>query len=221
MERWRGQITDELTEQTVANSRQQFHGRVWDIVTDDVEFSIGTEPRDFMVHTGAVATVALDESNRVYLIRQYRHPVSQFLFELPAGLLDIRGEDPADTAARELAEEAGLTAATWHLITDFFPSPGGSSECIRLFLARDIQEMTGGRIHTGEAEEESLPGIWVPLPEAVELVLCGKIGNAIAVIGILATAALASQGFTELRDARQPWPARDELIRLGRVRRSP
>jgi 8-oxo-dGDP phosphatase len=80
--------------------------------------------------------IALDEMDRVLLIRQYRHPVGMWLLEPPAGLLDVTGEQPWVTAQRELAEEAGYEARTWAVLVDLLNSPGGSSEAIRVFLAR-------------------------------------------------------------------------------------
>lgn len=218
MDSWAGPVADAPEVFPVSSTKQQFHGQVWDIATDDVEFADQTTARDYMVHSGAVAVVALNDAGEVYLLRQYRHPVSMALFELPAGLLDIAGENALATAKRELAEEAGLEAADWHLITDFFPSPGGSSESIRLYLARGVSERVGGRVLTGEAEEVDLPGIWVPLDEAANLVVAGKISNAIAMIGILTTARLRQEGWKSLRSADEPWVARDRLLTLDRVR---
>lgn len=217
-ELWPGVVADELAALPVKATQQRFRGRVWDVRTDEVEFPDGLAARDYVVHTGAVAIAALNAADQLYLIRQYRHPAASYLFELPAGLLDVPGEDPLYTAERELAEEAGLVAGSWNVLTDFFTSPGGSTEAIRLYLARDVSERPGGRIQTGEAEEVSLPGVWVSVDDAVQLVLAGSIGNAIAVIGILAVAAAQRDGWTSLREARAQWPQRDFLNELGRVR---
>jgi ADP-ribose pyrophosphatase len=85
-------------------------------------------------------------------------------------------------------------------------------------LARGVSERVGGRVLTGEAEEVDLPGIWVPLDEAANLVVAGKISNAIAMIGILTTARLRQEGWKSLRSADEPWVARDRLLTLDRVR---
>jgi ADP-ribose pyrophosphatase len=166
-----------------------------------------------------VVVIAVDARERVLLIRQYRHPIAMLVFEPPAGLLDVEGEPPYVTAARELAEEAGFEARTWHTLVDFYNSPGGSSEAIRVYLARDLTEIEGGRPRTGEAEEAFLPRTWVPLVDAVELVLSGRIGSPSAVVGILAAKAALESGWDSLRPADAPWLARQHLVAEGRVHR--
>ena len=173
--------------------------------------------RDVQLHPGAVAVIALDDDNRVLLIRQYRHPVGMFLFEPPAGLLDVAGEDPLNTARRELAEEAGVTAQQWRVLVDLFNSPGGSSEAIRIYLAQDLEALPEGRPATGEAEEAHLPQAWVPLADAVELVLSGAVGSPTAVAGILAVQAAISGAGDELREADAVWPARSWLESAARL----
>ncbi len=91
--------------------------QVWSVVSDDVDFGGIVRRRDVIVHPGAVAIIALDDADRVLLIRQYRHPVGRWLFEPPAGLLDEPDEPPWLTAARELAEEAGYEAADWYVLS--------------------------------------------------------------------------------------------------------
>ncbi|CAB4685440.1 unannotated protein [freshwater metagenome] len=170
-----------------------------------------------MLHLGAVAVIALDDQDRVLLIRQYRHPVAMALFEPPAGLLDIPGEQPQVTAARELAEESGFQAETWRVLVDFLNSPGGSSEGIRVYLARGLTPLVSGRPATGEAEEAFLPRVWVPLAAAKDLVLSGAIGSPSAVCGILAAWAARDAGWASLRPADAPWPVRATLLEQGRV----
>jgi ADP-ribose pyrophosphatase len=127
------------------------------------------------------------------------------LWELPAGLLDVAGEHPADTARRELAEETGLRADEWHVLLDVYNSPGGSSEGLRIFLARGISERPEGRWHTGEAEEMDLPQKWVDLDAARDLVLAGHIHNGTTVAGILAAHAARNQDWTTLRPYDDSW----------------
>jgi len=170
-----------------------------------VHFGDVVVQRDVIEHPGAVAIAALDEQDRILLICQYQHPVGAKLWELPAGLLDVAGEHPADTARRELAEETGLCADEWHVLLDLFNSPGGSSEGLRIFLARRISELPEGRWITGEAEELDLPQEWVNLDEARELVLLGRIHNGTTVAGILAAHAARDQGWTTLRPADDSW----------------
>lgn len=217
-ERWTGPVEDAVVDIPVISSEQQYEGHVWTIRTDTVDIGGHVVSRDVVVHTGAVAVLALDESDSVYLLRQYRHPAGMALFEPPAGLLDVDGEPPLETAKREFAEEAGLIAESWHVLADFFNSPGGSTEILRIYLAQDVALRPGGRVHTGEAEEVDMPGAWVPLDEAVDLVLGGQLANPTAVVGILAAAAAKTRGWSSLRHAESPWPVRDHLLATGRVR---
>ncbi len=217
-EEWIGEIVDAPATLGVTEQIIRFEGRIWSVVTDDVDFDGTVARRDMVIHPGAVAVIALDDRDRVLLIRQYRHPVAQMLFEPPAGLMDSPEESGLATARRELAEEAGYTADDWHVLLDVYLSPGGTSEAIRVFLARDLHEMPGGRVHTGEAEEAHLPRAWVDLDEARDLVLAGRIGSPSAVTGILAAWVARERGWDSLRAADSPWEARDRLIAAHRVR---
>lgn len=219
--RWEGPVEDESVDYPVLITIERFKGRVWDVRTDTVSIGGSVVDRDFVAHTGAVAIVALDEDNKVYLLRQYRHPVGTAMFEIPAGLLDVEGEPPLETAKRELAEEAGLTATQWHVLTDIATSPGGSSEVIRIYIARGVAERDGGRVETGEAEEIDLPGCWVELDEAVSLVLAGKLNNPTTVTGVLAAKAASVNDWRDLRPVDAPWPLFDHLVDIGRLRTDP
>ena len=218
---WLGPIGDVVEQWPVVATSQRFEGRVWSVHSEDVSSGSGVVRRDVVRHLGAVAVVVLDSEDRILLIRQYRHPVGMLLAEIPAGLLDVAGEDPLITGQRELAEEAGLAASQWHVLVDFLNSPGGSSEALRIYLARGVSAIPGGRPLTGEAEEADLPQAWVPLDEAVGLVLGGNVQNAAAVCGILGAAAARAAGWQGLREPRAPWPARDHLVSSGRVYRVP
>ena len=198
-------VEDVHASQPVSASETQYAGHIWSVRTDTVHFGDVVVQRDVIEHPGAVAIAALDEQDRILLICQYRHPVGAKLWELPAGLLDVAGEHPADTARRELAEETGLCADEWHVLLDLFNSPGGSSEGLRIFLARRISELPEGRWITGEAEELDLPQEWVDLDEARELVISGRIHNGTTVAGILAAHAARDQGWTRLRPADDSW----------------
>lgn len=182
-------LADEPHEFPVVAQHLRFHGKIWDIVSDEVDINGQVVTRDVLRHTGAVAIAALDDAGRLLLIRQYRHPVAAYLWEIPAGLLDIAGEDPLAAARRELAEEAGVTAEQWEPLIKLALSPGGMDERIQIYLATGLHVDAANRIHTGEAEELDLPQKWVPLAEAVSAVLAGKITNATAVGAILALAA--------------------------------
>ena len=215
---WVGEVADAPAERRSLSRTSQFDGRIWSVVSEDVDFDGVVARRDMLIHPGAVAVIALDGQDRVLLIRQYRHPVAQMLFEPPAGLMDSPEESGWATAQRELAEEAGYSAAEWHVLLDVYLSPGGMSEAIRVFLARDLTEMPEGRQHTGEAEEAHLPRAWVDLDEARGLVLTGRIGSPSAVAGILAAWVAREMGWNTLRAPDSPWEARDRLVASGRVR---
>lgn len=197
---WAGPLRDEAHEAEQLSRVEHFRGHVWSVASDEVRLPGGTiAVRDVVVHPGAVGVAAIDEDDRILLIRQFRHPVGGYLLELPAGLRDVPGEPPLETARRELAEEAGLTATEWHVLVDFFNSPGGSTEAFRCYLARGVARLPGGRPHTGEAEEADLPQAWVPLDDAVEAVLAGHLHNPTTVAGVLAAAAARDRGWRTLR----------------------
>jgi 8-oxo-dGDP phosphatase len=184
-------------------------GRIFDLRSEQVDLGAGgVVTRDFVDHPGAVATVALDEDERVLLLHQYRHPVRRELWEPPAGLLDVDGEDAQAAAARELLEEADLRAARWDVLVDYFTTPGASNEALRVFLARDLSEVPEAERHAREAEEVGMEARWVPLDEAVSAVLAGDLHNPSAVVGILAAAAARATGWSALRPADSPWPER-------------
>ncbi|GIJ00202.1 ADP-ribose pyrophosphatase [Sediminihabitans luteus] len=188
-------------------------GHVFDLVSDAVELEPGSPVRrDVIDHPGAVAVVVLDDDERVLLQRQYRHPVRRELWEPPAGLLDVVGEDARAAAERELFEEADLRAARWDVLVDYLTTPGASSEAVRVFLARDLSEVPANERHEREDEEKDMPARWVPLDEAADAVLAGHVHNPSAVVGILAAVRSRSLGWSTLRPADAPWPERRSQV---------
>jgi len=183
-------LADEAHLHPVLEEREQFAGAKWSVWSETVDINGHVVVRDVLRHPGAVAVAALDEAGRILLIRQYRHPVGAYLWELPAGLLDQPDEELLECARRELAEEAGVTAEIWSTLLTLALSPGGTSERITVFLATGLTVDAGSRPFTGEAEERELPQLWVTLPDAVERCLDGSITNATAVAAILALAAV-------------------------------
>lgn len=163
----------------------------------------GSATREVVEHYGAVAVAAVDEAGRVALVYQYRHPLGHRLWELPAGLLDIAGEDSQRAAARELLEEAGIEAGTWRVLVDAAASPGFTDEVVRVFLATGLSHPGRGESHDEEAD---MTVHWVPLSEAVSMVMAGEVVNAIAVAGILATH--VALGGHHTRPVDVPWPDR-------------
>jgi len=192
----------------VVGSQQVFQGRVWSVRSDQVVMPDGqTGARDVVTHPGAVAVVAVRESDgrtEVLLVTQYRHPVGRRLDELPAGLLDVEGEPALAAAQRELAEEAGCAASTWHVLVDLLSSPGFTDEAIRIFLARDVTPCD--RV-VQEHEEVEMTADWRPLADAVQDALEGRLENAAAVSGVLAASQALSSG-APLRPPTAAWRAR-------------
>jgi ADP-ribose pyrophosphatase len=162
--------------------------------------------REVVAHPGAVAVVALDDDGNVVIVNQYRHPVRARLDELPAGLLDVKGEQPLDAAKRELAEEAGLVAGEWNVLVDLHSSPGISTEAVRVYLARGLKPAPGDQRFQPEGEELSLHVDREQLSHAVRRVLAGGITNALAVAGILAAIHGRATAWRDLRPADAPWP---------------
>lgn len=198
-----------MTDFETVSSRTVYTGHVVTLRVDDVRMpGGGIKAREVVQQPGAVGIVALDGAGQVVLIKQYRHPVGEWLIELPAGLLDVEGEKAYRTAARELAEEAGLTAGRWDVLADLRNSPGLSTEAVRVFLARDLADVAEADRHVGTEEETDLGVHRVPLDEAVAAVFTGGIQNALAVSGLLAAAYARDHDWAPLRPADVPWPAR-------------
>lgn len=204
------QVFDERWSYPVLESARVWRGAVFDMDEDVVQLCAEQPPvrRHYVAHTGAVAVVALRGdagAEEVALVDQYRHPVQAKLWEIPAGLLDIAGEDPLEAAKRELWEEADLVADKWDVLVDYFTSPGGSTEELRIFLARGVTEVPEGKRHERSDEELTMTLRWVNLDEAVEAIHAGKIHNPSAVVGILAAASVRNSGWERLRPVDSPW----------------
>ena len=190
-----------VTERDVA-----FRGRVWDVVTEHVRLDATlVVARDVIRHPGAVAVVAFREPGELLLVRQYRHPVGRDMWEPPAGLLDVAGEDPLAAAKRELHEEADAVATTWHVLADFFTSPGGSSEAIRIYLAREISEVPHADRFVREAEEKEMIRRWVVLEDVLAGIAAGELQSPTLVTGAFALDAALRADFATLRPADAPW----------------
>jgi ADP-ribose pyrophosphatase len=197
-------VTSSFAHETVS-STARYEGPIFSVRTDRVTMSDGsTANRDVVVNKGAVGVVALDDVDRVVLIRQYRHAVGTRLWELPAGLRDVTGEGLAATAARELGEEADLRAGRYDLLIDLHTSPGFSDETIRIFLARSLSPVPDAERFSRTDEEADLEIAWFDLDEAVAMIFRGEITNAAAVGGLLAAARARDEGWATLRPADAP-----------------
>ena len=206
-------LRDEPFRPEIVESDTVYSGAVWNIRRDVFRYNGGSITREYVDHTGAVAVLALDESERVLLIQQYRHPVRSRDWEIPAGLLDIAGEDPWLAAQRELAEETDVRAGVWNVLADVFTSPGGSDEAIRIYVARSVSAVD--EVFAREEEEADIQKRWVPLDDAVAAVLDGRIHNAPLVIALLAAHASRAGGWSSLREPDSPWPTRPTLNAAG------
>jgi 8-oxo-dGDP phosphatase len=177
-------------------------GKIFALRKDNVRMPGGKiVTREVVEHFGAVAIVAMDDEGRIPMVYQYRHPFGRRLWELPAGLLDVDGEAPHLTAARELREEAGLQAQTWRVLVDLDSTPGFSDESVRVYLATGLTQVDRPEAHDEEAD---MTLQWYSIDEAVRRVLSGEIVNALAVGGILAAYTVA-KGFTQPRPVDTPW----------------
>ncbi|MPZ85530.1 MAG: NUDIX domain-containing protein [Actinophytocola sp.] len=193
----------------VLSTEDIYVGRILALRVDEVAMpGGGRAAREIVEHLGAVAVVALDEDDHVTLIHQYRHPLGRRNWELPAGIIDKLGEDPVETARRELVEEVGLAAGDWSVLVDVAVSPGFTDEVVRVFLATDLA--TVERVMEGD-EEADLVARRFPLDEAVRMALAGEIVNSAAVGGLLAAHAVRTLA-APTRPADAPW--RDLPTRL-------
>ncbi len=173
----------------VLGTESVYEGRVIRLVKDTVAMPGGGDSeREVVRHPGAVAVVALDDDDTVVLVRQYRHAVGAYLWELPAGLRDADGEPPLDTAKRELAEEALLAADRWSLLTTTYSTPGFCDEAVLVYLAEDLREVERPEGFLVEHEEADMTLERVPLADAVQRIFDGDIRNALAVTGLFAVA---------------------------------
>ncbi|MEU2348564.1 NUDIX hydrolase [Modestobacter sp. NPDC049651] len=188
-------MADQPHDYELLDSETVYDGHVVSLRRDTVAMpGGGSSVREVVHHGGAVGIVALDDEGRVVLLRQYRHPVRQHLWELPAGLLDVEGESAVEAAQRELAEEVQLAAERWSLLVTTYSSPGFSDERIRIYLAEGLSDVDRPEGFVVEHEELDMTVERVPLAEAVQRVFDGEIRNALAVTGLLAAAQARATG---------------------------
>jgi ADP-ribose pyrophosphatase len=198
-------LRDEPAQVELVSSDVVFDGAVWDIRRDTFAYNGESIVREYTDHTGAVAILAMDAQDRVLLIKQYRHPVRYRDWEIPAGLLDVTDEEPLAAAMRELAEEADLRADSWNVLSEFYSSPGGSDEAIRVYLARDLSPIPA---FARTAEEADIEVRWVALDTVVDAVLARDVQNPSLTIGALAAYVSRARGWVDLAPGDAPWPRR-------------
>ncbi len=154
---------------TPVASNPVHRGRVITVSTETLRYANGREYEiDFVRHPGAAAVVALDDAGRVCLVRQYRHGIEDFMWEIPAGKLDP-GEPPEVCAVRELAEETGVAARRWTPLGLYVPAPGIFTEVIHLYLARELDM---GAAAPDPDEELELQ--WLPFGEVMRHIQQGQ-----------------------------------------------
>ena len=209
-----GELADELVDLPVLSSDVVFEGAIWNVRRDRFVYAGNEIVREYIDHTGAVAVLVLDDSDRVCLIRQYRHPVATREWELPAGLLDFAGESALSAAKRELAEEVDLVAADWSVLSDFHTSPGGNNEALRVYLARGVTDAAEAFARTDE--ESEIEKRWVDLDSVVDAVLGRRVQNSILCIAVLAAHASRARGWSSLAPADSPWPQHPVARRQAR-----
>lgn len=187
-------------------------GRVSSFVEEQIDTPSGdTITRQFITHPGAVAVVAWrEDEDQIAVLRQYRHPVGMELVEIPAGLLDVDGEEWLLGAQRELAEEIELAAGRWDVLVDITTTPGSSEESLRIYLARDVRPAPRPDGFVLEGEEAHMTWEWVSRQDLVDEILAGRCQSPSLVSGVLAfeTARLSGR-LDALRPAHAEWPIRD------------
>ena len=211
------ELTDVQLSWPVESSTVLAEGRITTYVQDQVITPSGhVITREYLKHPGAVGVIALDDHERVALVRQYRHPVRHRLIEPPAGLLDVGGEDYLPAMQRELAEEVGLAAGSWAVLVDLFTTPGILGESLRIYLARDLEAVDGPDDYIREGEEAHMDVVWASLDDLADAVLDGRLHNPTVVAGVLAAwTARQRDGFVSLRPANAAWPAHEVLATLA------
>lgn len=171
--------TKQLVEQTTS-SKEVFKGKLLHVFYDEARLPDDTESsREWIKHPGACAIVPLFENGDVMLIRQFRYPVHQVFWEVPAGKID-KGEVQDKTAGRELREETGLSADNLEYVGHFYPAIGYSDEVIHIYVARNLREL-----EQETDADEFVEKVRVPFSEAVEMIHKGEINDGKTVICLL------------------------------------
>ena len=210
-------ISDRVVTHPIVDRTTVFDGIIWDVRRDVFELNGAEITRDYIVHPGAVAIIAINDSAEMLLIEQYRHAQGKIMWEAPAGLLDAADESPLEAAKRELYEETGYEAAIWNVLVDFANTPGGSTEQIRIYLAQGLTMHVDGR-PVGDAEEFEMPMHWIAVQDVMESIARGAVTNPQLVLGTYAALLAMADPDLIVRSADAPWHAREDVLNTDRVR---
>lgn len=174
-------MRDEELRETFLSSEDIYPGKIIKVEKWQVSLPNGqTAMREIVRHNGASAIVPVDEMGRVTLVRQYRTPLDQCTWEIPAGKLDTPTEDPFHAAQRELEEETGLQAAQWQHLTTMYTTPGFCNEKIAIYLATNLSQ------HPAHPDDDEFLGLnRLPLSEAVAMCVDGRIQDSKTMVGLL------------------------------------
>lgn len=184
-----------------------FAGRKWSVVEQKfVQGHAEEHTSVFERHPGAVCVLAFNADNEVLLVRQYRHPVGSYCWEVPAGLLDVPGEQPVHAAMREFAEEALAQAQEWSLLADWVASPTIVGEPLRAFVAQGVEAAARPEGFVVQGEEREMVRAWVPFDTVLAGVLKGKVANPGLVIAVLSAARQMRKQWRNLREVDAAWP---------------
>ncbi|MBI4854854.1 MAG: NUDIX hydrolase [Acidobacteria bacterium] len=160
----------------------KYSGRIFEFSIDQVLFQSGaTVELEVIHHRGGAAVVALTDDNQVVLVKQYRHPMGEYVLELPAGKIDL-GHTAEQTAINELAQEAGFKAKSLKLLTTSYPAPGYSGERLYIYLAEGLEI-----VERHPDFDEEIEVIYLPFKKACEMIFTGEIRDAKTIIGLLTT----------------------------------
>ena len=165
---------------TIEKLTEIYQGRVLRFTVEEVRLPNNhVATLEMAHHPGGAAIVALDDEQRICLVRQYRHAVRDWIWEIPAGKIDDR-EPPLTTAQRELAEEAGREASEWHSLGEFLPSPGFLTEVVHLFFATQLKVVQNNLEAT-----EVLEAHWIPFQQALAMGESGELRDGKSLAALL------------------------------------
>lgn len=164
----------------IKQTEKIFSGHVFDIEVDRIEYESGNNSRrETVIHPGGAVVVAVKPNGKIILVKQFRHPFKDFIYELPAGKLD-KNEDPISCAKRELIEETGYRAENMSKLGKIYTSPGYCSEILHIYLAENL--ILGE--HEREEGEEDMELLDFSIDEIEEMIISGKIVDAKTISGI-------------------------------------